>query len=109
MEALHWAVTQTTSPLRRTRSMIQPAPGGSSRRSPTRHLPSDPPSIARPGSSVQYVAADERNYPGLRESAGGVEGAGAGPTVFRYGTCEPEGLFRRPPASLSAEPGREPG
>src|SRR5438132_920478 len=32
------------------------------------------------------------------ESAGRVEGAGAGPTVFRYGTCEPEGLFGRPPA-----------
>ena len=31
------------------------------------------------------------------ESAGRFEGAGAGPTVFRYGTCEPDGLFGRPP------------
>ena len=52
MEALHRAVAQTTSPLRRTRSMIKAAPDGSSRRSPTRHLHSDPPSIARPGRSA---------------------------------------------------------
>ena len=34
---------------------------------------------------------------GSVESAGRVAGAGAGPTVFRYGTCEPDGLFGRPP------------
>src|SRR5438477_8743788 len=34
---------------------------------------------------------------GSVESLGRVEGAGAGPTVFRYGTCEPDGLFGRPP------------
>ena len=34
---------------------------------------------------------------GSVELAGRFEGAGAGPTVFRYGTCEPDGLFGRPP------------